>query len=230
MPDNNPEKLRRREWLWLAVTGLSLIAIYASPLSDHLTHVQVLRDDIAALGFWGPFVYALGLAVITSLGVPRLALFPIAGMAFGFPVALASSLAGGVAGAYMAFMYARLAGRGLIMKKWPALHRISGSLEGRSFMTVAILRQLPAPGHLTNLFLGISPVSQTAFVFGTLIGAIPSAIPAIMIGSSISHDHADERMVMAGSGLAVLAVVWCAGLFYFQKSPRFAGLRATFGR
>lgn len=217
--------LNIREWLWLFVTAAGLLAVYLSPLREHLSHVDELRAEILSLGHWGPAVYIGLLVVLTSIGFPRLLLFPIGGLAFGLFWGLVWSLAGTIGGAYIAFLYARRVGRGIVEKKWPRLHGFTGVLEGRSFLTVALLRQLPAPGHLTNLFLGISPVSHSAFLFGTLLGCLPSALPAILIGSSAAQEHTHARITYVIGSVACLFAVWLAGGFFLRFSPKAQELR-----
>lgn len=225
-PEAEKQPLNRREWLWLFITVAGLLVVYLSPLREHLTHLRDFKAELSAMGIRGPLVFMAAMFVLTSLGVPRLLLFPLGGLAFGFMQGLLVCLAGSMAGAYTVFLYARFAGRGVILKKWPALHRMSGALEGRGIVTIALLRQLPTPGHLTNLFLGISPVTHAAFIFGTLLGAIPSAIPAILIGSSTVQASGQAQLGMLAGSLGVLAVVWIASTIYFRQSRRFMTLRA----
>lgn len=225
MQTDRSRVMNRAEWLWLVVTLGGLLFIYLSPLRQHLTHVQVLRVDIERFGSWAPVVFMGGMALVTGLGVPRLLLFPLGGLVFGLGWGLLFCMAGALVGAYGAFVYARLAGRGVITKKWPAVLSLSGALEGRGFVTVALLRQLPTPGHLTNIFLGVSPVGHTAFLLGTLLGALPSAIPAVMIGSSATQTTTGARVAWVVSSLGMIALFWIAGAAYFKRSERFRRMR-----
>jgi len=222
--------LNIREWLWLFFTAAGLLAVYLSPLREHLTHVDELRDEINALGHFGPLAYIGMLVVLTSVGFPRLILFPLGGLVFGFLWGLLWSMAGTIGGAYIAFLYARKVGRGIVEKKWPRLHDFAGVLEGRSFLTVALLRQLPTPGHMTNLFLGISPVRHRAFIFGTLLGCIPSALPAIMIGSSAAQATTQGRLGYVAGSVACLFALWLAGGFFLRYSPNTRALRQIISR
>lgn len=218
MSKGSTTRVNRKEAIWLLITIAGLLGVYLSPLREHLTQVRVLQDDIASLGRLGPLVFVLVLALVTALGVPRLLLFPVGGLAFGLWAGLLWCLAGSLAGAYAAFLYARHAGRGVVAKKWPAALRMSATLEGRGFLTVALLRQLPAPGHLTNIFLGISPVGHAAFLAGTLLGALPSAVPAIMVGSSALQAGQNERLLYLGTALGVLALVWIGGTIFVSRA------------
>jgi uncharacterized membrane protein YdjX (TVP38/TMEM64 family) len=224
-PAKPKQTLNRKEWVWLISTVAGLVVVYLSPLRDHLTHLRDFKTEMINLGMQGKLFFVAGMFILTSIGVPRLLLFPLGGLAFGFTEGLLLCMAGAMSGAYFVFLYARFTGRGVIVKKWPAVHRVSGMLEGRSFVTVALLRQLPSPGHLTNLFLGISPVSHHAFILGTLLGAIPSAVPAILIGSSTVQQSGNARLGMLAASLGFLAMVWVAGSMYFRNAERFKSLR-----
>lgn len=220
------QPLNRREWIWLAVTVSGLLLVYLSPLREHLAELRTFKEDIAALGARGKLLFITGLCLLNSLGVPRLILFPLGGLAFGFAQGLVVCMIGAMTAAYVVFLYARFAGRGVVMKKWPSVLRMSSALEGRSFITVALLRQLPSPGHLTNLFLGISPVSHSAFLLGTLFGALPSGALAVMIGSSATQATDQGRFGMLGLAVGLLTLLWLCGGIYFRKSDRFKALRA----
>ena len=219
------EPLNRREWVWLTMTVSGLLLVYLSPLRDYLSELRTFKGEVGALGARGKLLFVAGICVLNSLGVPRLLLFPLGGLVFGLAEGLLLCMTGAMTGAYIVFLYARFAGRGVVMKKWPAVLRISGALEGRGFVTVALLRQLPSPGHLTNLFLGISPVSHAAFLLGTLLGALPSGTLAVMIGSSTTQTTDQARFGMLAVAVGLLTLLWLAGSVYFRRSDRFKSLR-----
>jgi len=64
--------LNIREWSWLFVTAAGLLAVYLSPLREHLSHVEDLRGWIVGIGHTGPLVYGGLLVLLTSGGFPRL--------------------------------------------------------------------------------------------------------------------------------------------------------------
>jgi len=212
-----------REWIWLAVIAAALIATYLSPLREHLTHATVLREDLARFGGWAPAVFVVVMTGLTATGFPRMALYPVAGMAFGLAPGLLWSMIATVAGAFTTFLYARWAGRSLVMKKWPALARLSTRLDARGFLSVALIRQLPSPGFLTNLLFGISAVRTRCFLLGTALGALPSAIPATMLGSSLSGATDQQRIVTAIGALVAMGVLGLVTATLLRKR----GLLAT---
>lgn len=212
-----------REWTWLALIAAALLATYLSPLGEHLTHVAELRQDLERLGPLAPLVFILAMTGLTAAGIPRMAMYPLAGLAFGFLPGLLWSMVATVAGAYATFLYARWAGRSLVMKKWPALARLSSRLDARGFLSVALIRQLPSPGFLTNLMFGISAVRPTCFLLGTVLGSLPSAIPATMLGSSLSNASDGQRIRMAIAALAAMAVLGLVIAWMLRRHGLLAG-------
>ena len=210
--------IRRREWLWMALTiGGLLLVVCASPLSGRLEHVENLRPWLAGMGLWAPAVFMLAMSGLTAMGVPRILLYPVAGVTFGFGWGLAWSMIATLAGGYATFAYARWAGRGLILTKWPRVGALSEALRGRGFLSVALIRQLPGPGFLFNLVFGISGLRHRSFLLGTAIGALPTAVPAVMIGAGLADASAEARAGMLTAGLLGLAAVWLTSSLVFRR-------------
>lgn len=213
----NETAMNKREWAWLLLLTLALLVTYLSPLKEHLTHFQVIKRDLEQFGPSAPLVFIIAMSGLSAIGIPRMVMYPIAGLAFGFYAGLAWSLIATLIGAYATFLYARWAGRGLVLKKWPALARISSKLDGSGFLSVALIRQLPSPGFLTNLLFGISSVRTRCFLLGTALGSIPSAIPATLLGSSLSHASHEQRILYVVVSIGVLAALWGVASIYMKS-------------
>ncbi|HMP96811.1 MAG TPA: VTT domain-containing protein [Kiritimatiellia bacterium] len=209
--------INRREWWWLVVTTGGLLAVFLSPIGEHLTHLSEIRNELAAFGAWAPAVFIAVMTGLTAVGIPRMLMYPIAGAAFGFGWGLMWSLMATVSGGYLTYMYARWAGRGMIIRKWPKLEGMSRRLRDHGFLSVAIMRQLPGPGVLYNLLLGISAVRRRSFIGGTALGALPSAIPALLIGTSLSLSSSAWRIGTLIGALVWLAVLWTVCGYLFRR-------------
>jgi uncharacterized membrane protein YdjX (TVP38/TMEM64 family) len=170
------------------------------------------------------------MSATTAIGLPRMLLYPVGGMAFGFSAGLLWNLLGTLIGAYATFTYARWAGQSLVTKKWPAISQLTKVIEGRGVLSVALLRQIPSPGFLTNLIFGISPVRRRAFLGGTLIGCLPSAIPATLIGTSVAHETASVRVWMITLSFLSIIMTWLVFSIYLGRSRRFAAMRKAWGQ
>lgn len=216
MLNRSETSLNSKEWLWLIGLALLLLVTYLSPLKEHLSHAQEIKSLLAGYGSMAPVVFVCLMSLITAIGIPRMVIYPIGGLVFGFSEGLAWSLLATVAGAYLTFIYARWAGRGLVIKKWPSLTKITTKLDGRGTVSVALLRQLPSPGYVTNLLFGLSTVRTRCFLVGTALGFIPSAIPATLIGSSVSHGSHDHRILYTALSIAVLLAIWLGFSIMFR--------------
>ncbi|HMP75254.1 MAG TPA: VTT domain-containing protein [Kiritimatiellia bacterium] len=214
-----------KELIWLVASCGGLLIVYLSPLREHLTHIEVIKADFQALGALAPLAFVVVMSALCALGLPRLLIHPIGGLAFGFAGGLLWSLTATVAGAYATFLYARWAGRDVLLGRWPALGRLTLRLEGRGPATVALIRQLPNPAVLTSVLLGVSPIGHGAFLLGTAVGSLPAAIPATLIGGSIGKSTAELRFGYVALALASLLILWAAsGGVAFVRRRRSASI------
>lgn len=218
MIDQEGTALNSKEWLWLGALAILLLITYLSPLKEHLTHVQEIKDMLAGYGAMAPLVFVCAMSLVTAVGIPRMVIYPLGGLVFGFAEGLAWSLLATVIGAYLTFLYARWSGRSLVVKRWPSLSKITTKLDNRGFLSVALIRQMPSPGFLTNLLFGLSSVRTRCFLAGTILGSIPSAIPATLIGSSVSHGSDDHRILYTVMAIAVLLIMWLGFSFTLRDA------------
>ena len=219
--------MQAREWCWLLLTAVGLLIAYLSPLREYLSHVQDIRGYVESFGWLGPLLFFAFVTAATAIGVPRMAFYPMAGMAFGFYGGMLLSILSTISGCYLTFLYARWAGKALVKNKWPKMHQASGLLEGHGIVSVALIRQLPVPGHVTNLFLGISPIRHRAFIWGTVIGCLPAMAPAILIGSSLIQTDQSLRVAKTISAIVVLLLVWAGAAFFMRHTPQYLQLRMS---
>ncbi len=185
------------------------LAVLALVLVLHLTHLReilldrdLLEEALAGAGIWAPLVF-VGLSVVSvALGCPRLLVCALGGALFGFAPGLLYSLIGTVGGSYTVFLLSRW-GRRQSSWQWPdRLQRMLRVLERRPVLGVVILRQTPITGVVTNLFLGCTRVGQGAFVMGSLIGYLPTAIPAALLGQGVF-----EASILGSLSLIAAAVI-----------------------
>lgn len=161
-----------------------LIMVYLTPLKDLLRRGPEISDYLKTLGWRAPMVFVLATAALTALGVPRLLLCPIAGMSFLFYRGLLWSQLGTLLGFYVTFLFVRWGGRDMVLRKWPRLNRLAHAIRNRGAPTVFLIRQLPLGGFYLNIMLGLTHVRHRDFLLGTMIGILPEAIPATLIGAS----------------------------------------------
>jgi uncharacterized membrane protein YdjX (TVP38/TMEM64 family) len=202
---------RRIAFLALLV-GVLLAIVYASPLRDHLSKARELSEDIRQLGWMGPFVLTLSVAVLVAVGVPRLLFCVIAGMALGFWSGLLWTQLGTLTGNYVLFLVARKGGGDWVRRLLGSRPGLTALMHEEGLMGVILARQVPVPGFVVNLALGLVSVRQRDFLIGTAIGQLPQAIPCTLIGAG-----AMKGSFATSAGLIALAVALAVAVWLILK-------------
>ena len=212
-PGNARSETRRLLILALAVACLFLL-LHFTPLNKWIGDIQALKQHIGGYGWKAYAAFTAGTIAAIALGVPRLALCALAGTLFGFVAGSLVALVGSMAGAWGAFLIARWSGRG-----W-AESRLAGAsdtlrrvLATPTVTAIFVARQLPVPGLLINVMLGVLPTTQRSFLLGTGLGYLPSTAIVALAGSSLGKDNLAVAMTqitlaMIGLGIFTLMLVW----------------------
>ncbi len=202
--------------LALAVACL-LLVLHFTPLKQWLGDLQALKGHIRAYGWKAHVVFAAGTIAAIALGVPRLALCALAGALFGFVAGGLVALVSSMAGSWGAFLLARWSGRGWAERRLAgASDTLRAVLATPTITSIFVARQLPVPGILINVMLGVLPTTQRTFLIGTGLGYLPSTAIIALAGSSLGKDSlalAMTQITLAMIGLAVLTLllVWLHG-------------------
>ena len=160
------------------------------------------------------------------MGVPRLALCGLAGVLFGFAGGMSIAMLSGVLGSYGAFLLARWGGRDIAERRLAGSSpRLRAVLANPSIMSIFIARQLPVPGIVPNVLLGLLPTPHRTFLLGTILGYLPSNAIVALAGSSLGKDSlqtaiAQVTLSMAGLGAFSLMLVWLRRRFRVRGSSR----------
>jgi uncharacterized membrane protein YdjX (TVP38/TMEM64 family) len=212
--DFSLRKLFIKAGMLTAFLLVGLILIFFSPLRDYLGHYREITARLGQMGGTAPLFFICGVSVLVFLGVPRLLLCPIGGMAFGFFWGLLWTQIGTLLGFYAAFLFIRWGGRDLVIRFAPKLVRLSKRFKRSGLPAVILIRQLPVNGFFINMLLGLMPISHVHFLLGTTIGILPEAIPCTLIGSGaaqMSFGRGASFMTMA---MVLLLVFWIVcGIF-----------------
>lgn len=196
------------------VVATLVLALHFTPLNRWIGELQALKQQIGAYGWKAYAAFTAGTIAAIALGVPRLALCALAGTLFGFVAGSLVALVGSMAGSWGAFMLARWSGRG-----W-AESRLAGAsdtlrrvLATPTVTAIFVARQLPVPGILINVMLGVLATTQRTFLVGTGLGYLPSTAIVALAGSSLGKENLALAMTqitfaMAGLGVLTLGLVW----------------------
>lgn len=196
-----------------------LVIVYVSPLRGYLDRVQEVKEMIRGLGVLGPLVMTLGIAVLVALGFSRLVLCGIAGMAMGFWWGLIWAQLGALLGNYALFVVARVSGGDWVRRYVHKREKWAGLIHKEGITGVILARQLPIPGMLVNLVLGLLALRHRDFLLGTLIGQLPEAIPCTLIGAGAGKASLAKSAGFIGLAVVFAVLVW-VGLRWWAHKRR----------
>jgi uncharacterized membrane protein YdjX (TVP38/TMEM64 family) len=164
------------------------------------------RLAVASASGFAPALYCAAFLVGTSLFVPAVMFFALAGVVFGpvRGVALAYLAANVTANAH--FFFGRLFGtrafNAFLTSKVGAVFTHERLPTGA--LDVVTLRQVPAPFMAVNGALGATALPASAFVIGNAIGLIPNCVLYTVLASQFVAGNTDG---LAARSLAISAVV-----------------------
>ncbi len=202
-----------------ALLAVLLVIVYVSPLREYLARVQEIKGAIRGFGLWGPVVLTTGIAVMVAFGFSRLVLCGLAGMAMGFWWGLVWAQIGSLIGNYALFLVARKGGGDWIRRYVARRERLASLIHKEGITGVILARQLPVPGMLVNLVLGLLSLRHRDFLIGTLLGQLPEAIPCTLIGAGASKASLTKSAGFIALGVVFAILVW-AGLRWVMHRRR----------
>ena len=222
--DTLQEAEARPPWKRIALLAVLVVLllgiVYVSPLRNYLDRVQELKDMIRGLGMLGPVVMTLGTALLVAVGFSRLVLCGIAGMAMGFWWGLLWAQLGALLGNYGIFVVARVSGGEWMRRYVHKRERLAGLIHKQGITGVILARQLPVPGMLVNLVLGLLALRHRDFLLGTLIGQLPEAIPCTLIGAGAGKASLAKSAWFIGLAIVFAMLVWAGVRWWAHKSDR----------
>jgi uncharacterized membrane protein YdjX (TVP38/TMEM64 family) len=191
--------------------------LYFTPLGSLLRDVQQIRAFLKGDDLWAELTFAAIVAVLVSIGMPRLIFYGIGGLAFGFWQGLLFAQCGSLLGSWLTFFAVRHGGRDWLMARFGEHRFVKKAFRLKSSIkAVALIRQLPLHGLMITGGLALSQVTTRAFLLGTFIGYLPQGVIAALIGSGMVDEQA-----MAGFGkLVVAATVLLVGAALLRRWRR----------
>jgi len=198
--------LRPKLWARLAVAlalagGLAYVAFNRGSVNP-----LTIQQQLDQLGWALPLAFIGYHVVATLCFVPRFVMGAVAGALFGFWWGALWSMAGAMAGAAAGFLIARYVNGGLwVPEDTPRIGRWLERAEAGGWKAVAILRLVPLPHPITNYALGLTRLSLGAYLWGSLLGLVPSTFAYVDLGLG-------GRNAAFGLGNWVTPVLWGVGL------------------
>lgn len=216
-PDTSSILSIRKDFLFILIFVAVIIAAYLSPLKQYIDKAPELCEQIKSTGFMAPVIFILGVCALVCVGVPRLLLCPLGGMAFGFVYGLLYCVIGTLMAYYIVFLFVRWGGRDFILRHSHKLNKYTKILEHGGIPAVILARQMPVHGMLLNLIMGLSPVRHRDFLIGTAIGLFPEAIPFTLIGKGAKQGSIGKSMIYVAVAMLVLVVLWLGVKLWSRK-------------
>jgi uncharacterized membrane protein YdjX (TVP38/TMEM64 family) len=172
------------------------------------------------LGNLGLVLLAVSFFVISLTFLPRPPACIVAGLVYGmtaFPVVLAASTCGAVAGFLMSRHLFQARFRRAIALR-PNWRRIVDAIDSEGWVLVALLRLAsPVPGSVTTYLLGLSGIRLWPFTAATCLGLTPQTFLFVFIGAVApaaleGGPFSAVKIVLALAGLVTSAVIlWLVG-------------------
>jgi uncharacterized membrane protein YdjX (TVP38/TMEM64 family) len=193
-----------------AVLLAAVLVVHLTPVSAALADAQRFRAALAELGIWVYPVSIAAIALLIGCGMPRLLLCAAGSVAFGLWPGLVVTQFGSLLGNYLAFLFIRHNGRDWVLQRWPRLRKWADMIHDHGIVGVFLVRQLPGHAMLLNACLALSHVKHVDFLIGTLLGSLPEAVPAALVGAGlVKASLMDSTGYLALAG-AVVALIWIA--------------------
>jgi len=208
----------RKLGILIAVVGACVAMVHFTDLRHLLDDTSRIKSLIQAQGAWGPVSFVAGATILILTGVPRLLFCVLGGALFGFVEGLIYSQLATIFGAYGTFLFARWGTREWVRRLKNNQSRLYRMLENPTLATVFLSRQLPTGGAFISLFLGFSSVSHLNFIIGSLLGFLPEAIPAVLIGSGAGKT---STLMAFTQILAAAAALIFAGIIIVRLSAAY---------
>ena len=203
-----------RQGLGLVVLlGLVVAASVLSSPGEVLRAIEGLLAD--------PFRFALALVILYSLrplvAWPLSLVSVLVGYAYGFALGFPVALAGTVGSCLVPFVLARCFRGDVGLLGWVSgtgerFFDATGDVRG-----VFAARLAPAPADAISYGAGLSGVSASGFVLGTVLGEVPWTAAFVLVGASMTNFSVSEATLDSAAfvlGAALLAVLALAGPAY----------------
>ena len=216
-PDTSSIISIRKDLLFILIFVGIIFAAYLSPLKQYIDKAPEICDQIKQTGFMAPVIFIFGVCFLVCIGVPRLLLCPLGGMAFGFVFGLIYCVIGTLVAYYMVFLFVRWGGKGFILRHSHKLNKYTKILDHGGIPAVILVRQMPVHGMVLNLIMGLSPIRHRDFLIGTAIGLFPEAIPFTLIGKGAKQGSIGKSMIYVAVALLVLAILWLGVKLWSRK-------------
>ncbi len=207
--------------LGVLVCGILFIVLGGA---QYIRDPQALTILIESTGWRSILLFSFLFILGGALGVPP-ALFAVAaGILWPFSIAFGISYCAGLAAAGLGFFLSRYLARDFCAAHIPArLKQFNRSFEKTGLRSVILLRLALYLFPPVNWMLGLSRVGVSDYLWGTMIGMLPTTILSVLLGHGVLLwlvTRSPLTLAAAGAGLGLLILIWQAGRRYLPDNNR----------
>lgn len=170
---------------------------------------DAIKEMIVALGWWGPLLYIVLYTIRPLLLFPALILTLAGGLAFGPIWGTVYVVIGGLGGACLCFVLARMFGRQTVRRyfgdKW-YFKAVETRIDEQGFRGMLFLRLVPIfPYDPVSCLAGLTSIRFRPYAIATTIGMVPGALAYNVLGCSLTDLFSPQFYL--GIALVLLTLV-----------------------
>lgn len=185
----------------IVISSLAILGYLfsATPVVDLLDERWIDRE-VRGHGLNGDLLFLAIGGLATAVGLPRQLIAFLGGYAYGILVGtLLATVAAGL-GCILAFYYARLLGRVMIVGRYSSrIRKLDEFVHDHPFNMTLLIRLLPVGSNLvTNLVAGVSSVRALPFFAGSVLGYLPQSLVFALVGGGVQVDNVWRIALAAG--------------------------------
>lgn len=180
-----------RNFIFLIFLSIVVVstAVYTFWSDDF--NIQDIRRNIGNFGVYAPVLFII-IYIIAVTFLPSTPFMAASGILFGFTYGLIYTIIAGFINSVVIFYISRKLGKrwvdSILEHKYAKLiDKYNQKLGSDGFWDLILLRIAPVmPFNILNILMGVSKIRPADYIFGTLIGLLPSNFLSVYFGDVIT--------------------------------------------
>lgn len=167
---------------------------------------QQIKDYVINFGALSVLVFLAASIIRPFFFLPPFPFTIASGFLFGFWQGLLWAFVGATLSSILTFLLSRYLLYGFIMKRYAGKYRwVDRVMEDRGWTFIVFLRLIPVlPSDFVGYIAGISHVTFSDYLLGTVIGEIPGTVVLVLLGTSLDEIGSTTFYL----SIVLAAVVW----------------------
>lgn len=168
-----------------------LLTITFTPLHEYFSqeYLMLFKRQFDGNTLLFTVVFTLAGSVFIAIGFPRTIFCIMAGMLYNLWLAFLIGQLAAIGGAYVTYFLSGKMARPFFQQKATRHLRFVNKLSHYNpIIFVALLRQAPVPGLVTNSICGIINIGSLSFLSGSFIGFLPQSVIFCLFGGSVNDN------------------------------------------